>query len=279
MESNEINIYPKKAKNEILNKIVNIIKKIREEKCSNPKKNERNMMTKINVSKRLGEKTRFVSELEQGDIELDLFTFINMCNVLNISSNMVLSEFIKNDVDTKSFETLNKNKKEIIKELVDVISDSSDTGITHSTEYKKFDEYILRKRIKSFREDKNIGIRELASKLRKSHSYINNIEKGNSNLSIPAMIELCNALDFTPNDLLQPFLTTNKLNDYNNLNSENKAIVDALIKICNQKQQKVGYMSKRMATPEEMAKYNIKPKFSKAEQDRYYSEMEKYNLY
>ena len=54
---------------------------------------------------------------------------------------------------------------------------SKTSKIEYLIENKKFDEYILRKRIKSFREDKNIGIRELASKLRKSHSYINNIEK------------------------------------------------------------------------------------------------------
>lgn len=270
----EYKIFDKDEREEIEGRIGKKIQEIRKKKVRKIVNGQNLILRQSDFSQIIHKPTRFINSIEKNTAKqpLDVFTFINICNALNTTSNSILSDFITDDLENTSFNKIDMPIKEIIKELIDVISDNSDTGITHNIEHKPFNKQILRQRIKKFREDKNMTARELSSKLKKSHSYINNIETGNSSLTIPAMIELCNTLDVTPNDLLQPFLTTNKLTDYNNLNSENKAIVDSLIRICNQKQQKIGYISKRIATPEEMAKYNIKPKFSRAEQNRYYSD-------
>jgi len=70
-----------------------------------------------------------------------------------------------------------------------------------------FDTNILGQKISEYRKLRGYSQRKLATKLQKGHSYINEIEHGNNNISITSLIDICNILECTPNDLLHPFVT------------------------------------------------------------------------
>lgn len=210
------------------------------------------------LSKILGKKQRFINEVENGKEELDLVTFINICNALGIISNNILSEFITNDLENCSFDKLDTNTQKIIKNLVDAIANNSQDKIQNQIEAQHFSSDIMAQRLSDFRKDRKIGSRELSDKLNFAHGYISNIEKGVTNINLATFVDICNVLECTPNDLLQPFIKNYNFNDYNNLKPENKYLVDTLIRICNKEQSEVGYLSKRKMTPEELEAFNKK---------------------
>ena len=88
----EYNIYPKSDTKEIENTIIENFKEIRQEKCNSfCMPHAKNPFSRLNLSSILKEKTRFISELEEGKIKLDFRTFINLCNRLKISSSTILA--------------------------------------------------------------------------------------------------------------------------------------------------------------------------------------------
>lgn len=214
------------------------------------------------LSQQICETTRFIGNIENNTSKkpLDVFSFINICNALKVSSNSILAEFIPNDLEINAFNQLNEDTKNILKKLVDTLLNSSKENFTEQMETQTFNNAILAQRINDVRNNRKMKSRELSTKINRSHGYINNVEKGISKVTLPALIDICNTLDCTPNDLLQPFLNKNDLNDYKSLSSEHKHLIDTLIKICNEKQQEFGYVNTRMATPEELEKYGIKLK-------------------
>ena len=268
MKEDEIAIYPKYWKNKIIKKIMENFKTIRKElsekhQAKNKKTRYKveNPYTHKHLSERLNEKTRFMQEFEEAKIEPDLLTFINLCNALKISSVDILSEFIIEDMELTNFRKLDTNKKEILKKCIKALEDDSELENINKIEVKKFDNKIMVNRLKTFRENRNIGSRELSSKISHSSGYVSNIENGKiKEINLSTFIDICTNLDCSPNDLLRPFFSNNDLTDYNNLNSNHKHLVNSLIKICNGKQQEFGAVTERIATPEEMAKYGIKLK-------------------
>ncbi|MGN1326829.1 MAG: helix-turn-helix domain-containing protein [Clostridia bacterium] len=75
--------------------------------------------------------------------------------------------------------------------------------------------------------------------------YISQIERGLSNGSLETLIKFCNAYKITPNHLLSNFLDSpedcsyyNSIANYEKLNSNNKYVVDRLIEILLDLQEK-----------------------------------------
>lgn len=69
--------------------------------------------------------------------------------------------------------------------------------------------------IKQYRIKANLIQDALAEKSNISLNFLQDIEYGRSNGSILTLINLCNALGITPNDILKKFLTTDTVNDEN----------------------------------------------------------------
>lgn len=262
---NKSNIYKEQNRNKVIKEVTEKIKGLRIKLSDDHQKangksriKKDNPYTQKNLSKFISEKTRFMQELEEGKIELDLPVFINLCNALKIDSTDVLEDFIIKDKELNVFKKLNTETQEIIRKYITNVADNSKQE--NANIKTDFDIGILGNMIKDIRKSKGISSRELSNKIDYSHSYINNIENGViSEIGLPAFINICNALDCSPNDLLQPFLNNNNLEDYNNLNSNHKQFIDSLIRICNEKQQEFGFVTTRKATPEELAKY-FKPR-------------------
>ena len=263
----EYNIYPKSDTEEIENKIVENFKKIRKKKCSSfctPK--EANPYTQLHLSKYLHEKTRFIKKLEEGIIKLDLRIFINLCNRLKISSCEILSEFIIEDMKISS-----NNSKKRIDELPNTLSND-----IPQIEHKKYSKEMLGQEINKHREIKNLSQKTLSEKLGFSRTYINNIEKGNHNVSMSAFIDICNGLECTPNDLLYPFINSRNSNNDDTTPKLEQNIVDT------SKETNISEVKEYRMSPEELEEFNRKypkqniQKPSKKEDDSY---IEKYNLY
>lgn len=281
MEEKEFLIYPKQFENQVNKKIKDNFQRARNNKSAKLQKlNKKSHFKKFNpytqrhLSERLNEKCRFVQELEEGKIELNLLLFINLCNALRIKSSDILGDFITEDNELNDFQNLDENTQEIINEFISSIK--NDIKMEKSNfEVDNFNNELLIKRIIGFCESKNISLRELNKRIDRSHSFINNMNQ----LKIADFVKICNALDCSPNDLLKPFFNKQDSDEYVNLDSKNKFLVDTLIKICNNKQQKTGYVKVKKAAPKEVKNNKYTPKMSKEEWDRYYKDMEKYNLY
>ena len=182
----EDKFYSKTDSKKIESAIVEKLKEVREEKMNYYKQvNKRyshNPFTRLHLSTDLKEKTRFIKELEEGNNKLEFYTFINLCNKYEISSTKVLSEFITKD-------TSNEIKEEPLQ------------SILQNSNPIKYDSKVFGDKIKKYRKLKNMSQRGLSQKLGFGHSYINNIENGTNDISISALINICNELECTPNDL------------------------------------------------------------------------------
>lgn len=239
----EYNIYPKSDTEEIENKIIENLKEIRQEKCNSfCMPHAKNPFSRLNLSSILKEKTRFISELEEGKIKLDFRTFINLCNRLKISSSTILSEFITEDMKISS----NKEMNELTNPLPNNLP---------QTEIKKYNEEILGQEIKKYRKMKKLSQRELSQNLGFGHGYINNIEKGINNVSMSAFIDICNELECTPNDLLYPFINSKNTDNNDNSSELEQNIVDTPKKDTSNNTFAV---TTRKLSPEELEEYNRK---------------------
>ncbi len=253
----EYNIYPKSDTKEIENTIIENFKEIRQEKCNSfCMPHAKNPFSRLNLSSILKEKTRFISELEEGKIKLDFRTFINLCNRLKISSSTILAEFITEDMKITS----NKEMNELTNPLPNNLP---------QTEIKKYNEEILGQEIKKYRKMKKLSQRKLSQSLGFGHGYINNVEKGINNVSISAFIDICNELECTPNDLLYPFINSKNSNNDDTTPKLEQNIVDT------SKETNISEVKEYRMSPEELEEFNRKypkqniPKPSKKEDDSY----------
>ena len=71
---------------------------------------------------------------------------------------------------------------------------------------------VLSTNIKALRLKANLTQEELAEKSEISLTFLKDIERSRSSVSIPTLISLCKALNVTPNDILRDFFTTQNLN-------------------------------------------------------------------
>lgn len=214
-------------------KIIEKIIEIRKDKCNlffqQHKGKDLNPYTKINISKKIGQSTRFFSKIEEGKIELNFSTFINLCNALNTNPSTILSEFVTTDIENTSWNKLDENTKRIIANFIDILANDSNQNSQVEIMKKEYTKELLGQEIHIYREKLGFSQRELSEKLNVSHGYINNVENGNNDVSLSSLINICNVLQCTPNDLLFPFINNKKTNKYDQLSESNKHIVDTLI--------------------------------------------------
>ncbi len=95
---------------------------------------------------------------------------------------------------------------------------------------------ILGSNLKKARNEKKLTQEFVAENVNISTDLLRNIENGRNIGSIPTLLNLCNFLEITPNDLFEPLLTTRKstldtkLTEYLNLISkEDKEILKEII--------------------------------------------------
>lgn len=69
---------------------------------------------------------------------------------------------------------------------------------------------VLGKNLKIARKDKKLTQEFVAEKVNISADLLRNIENGRNIGSIPTLLNLCNFLEITPDDLFRPLLTTEK---------------------------------------------------------------------
>lgn len=69
--------------------------------------------------------------------------------------------------------------------------------------------------LKQYRVEADLTQAQLAEKAHISTEFLQDIEYSRSGVSIATLINLCNALSITPNDILRKFLSTNNVDDDN----------------------------------------------------------------
>ena len=69
---------------------------------------------------------------------------------------------------------------------------------------------VLGKNLKIARKNKKLTQEFVAEKVNISADLLRNIENGRNIGSIPTLLNLCNFLEITPDDLFRPLLTTEK---------------------------------------------------------------------
>ena len=87
---------------------------------------------------------------------------------------------------------------------------------TYGFKKNEINYYKLGEKIRSVRIESGMTQKELAEKADISINYLSHIENGLAKFSFPVLIQLINALEVTPNDILQDFVTNkrdNKLQD------------------------------------------------------------------
>lgn len=83
--------------------------------------------------------------------------------------------------------------------------------------------YELSECIRNLRISKKINKEEMAERTMTATSYISQIENGRYGLSVFKFLLICNALEVSPNEILESFLYGNKKNEdifYNELQQE-----------------------------------------------------------
>ena len=95
---------------------------------------------------------------------------------------------------------------------------------------------IIGQNIKRIRLLKGLTQEQLAEKLDKSINFISIIERGESGISIPTIIDICNALQINSEDIFKGLLNKQVVTDdefitnsLNMFNREDKKIVKAII--------------------------------------------------
>lgn len=73
--------------------------------------------------------------------------------------------------------------------------------------------YEIGKRIRKYREDRNLSQKALADKIGVSNSRISNWEKGINRPDADILADLCVALEVSPSELLDVRLSTDELTD------------------------------------------------------------------
>ncbi len=78
--------------------------------------------------------------------------------------------------------------------------------------------------IKVYRKLQKLTQAQLAEKTNLSNVHIAHLESGNSKMSLGTLIKLCNALEVTPNDILDGIYTIDTLNTNEDFVSESPTI-------------------------------------------------------
>ena len=106
---------------------------------------------------------------------------------------------------------MNVSYKEIIK--------VNEYVINHKNELNKEVAKVLQK----IREEKNLSKTEVAERACMSLTYLGQLESGEYGLTFTKLINICNALEISPNELLEDFIIGDKVNDdliYNELQGD-----------------------------------------------------------
>lgn len=95
---------------------------------------------------------------------------------------------------------------------------------------------VLGKNLKKARKDKKLTQEFVAEKVNISADLLRNIENGRNIGSIPTLLNLCNFLEITPDDLFRPLLTTEKetldttlIKHLSSISKEDKEILKQII--------------------------------------------------
>ncbi len=94
-------------------------------------------------------------------------------------------------------------------------------------------------KMKQVRKKKHITIEEIAVRSVTSPSYINQIERGRFGVSLAKFLLLCNALEVTPNEILEEFISGGRMNDdilYNKL-QEGKNLSENILDFMKEKKK------------------------------------------
>lgn len=95
--------------------------------------------------------------------------------------------------------------------------------------------------IKNIRKNNKLIQEELAQKLDISRQYLSGIETGKKGLSIKSIVDICNALNCTPNDIFNQRIDkikNAKKSMYSYLTDENKLMINKLSKFLFAEQKK-----------------------------------------
>lgn len=90
----------------------------------------------------------------------------------------------------------------------------------------------LCKRIKEFRENKKYTQEHMAKELGISTNHYGRIERGESSCTIERLIQICNVLQITPNDILAQLIISKDYSleiELHKLNIEDKKLVSKLV--------------------------------------------------
>lgn len=92
------------------------------------------------------------------------------------------------------------------------------------------------KNIRNYRRARKMNQTILAKRINGSRPYVSNMENAKQNISISTLLELCNALECTPNDLLENcYKVKPKVRKFtkniNDLSPANQKIVSEMINI------------------------------------------------
>lgn len=89
----------------------------------------------------------------------------------------------------------------------------------------------LGRRVRQRRVMRELTQEELAEKAGISCSFVGHIERGEKKFSIGTLVALCNAMEISPNYLLQDSLDLKVLNNSVDVGEKNKAFFDGMMNL------------------------------------------------
>ena len=89
----------------------------------------------------------------------------------------------------------------------------------------------LGRRVRQRRVMRELTQEELAEKAGISCSFVGHIERGEKKFSIGTLVALCNAMEISPNYLLQDSLDIKVLNNSVDVGEKNKAFFDGMMSL------------------------------------------------
>lgn len=95
-------------------------------------------------------------------------------------------------------------------------------------------------RIRKIRKEQKLTQEDVANEIHISRGQIINIEKAKRGLSLETLVNICNALNCTPNDLFNKYIDkikTAKKSTYSYLTDENKQMINKLSKFLLEEQK------------------------------------------
>ena len=96
-------------------------------------------------------------------------------------------------------------------------------------------------KIRLKREEKNLSVEEISFRSLMSNNYITQIERGKYGVSLSKFLLICNALEVTPDEILEEFISGGRTNDdilYNKL-QEGKNISKNILEYMKEKKQEL----------------------------------------